>query len=139
MSGVGPQPQVDLWSRPFWDACREKRLILQCCDATGKFWFPPSPVSPYTGSEEWKWRAVSGRGVLWSFVVFHRAYFEGFRDSLPYTVAMVQLDEGPFLLTNLRPDGRGDLPIGTRLSVVFEERHVDFTLPQFAVEERRTS
>ena len=62
---------------------------------------PPAPVSPFTGRPEWDWITASGRGTLWSFVVFHQSYFAGMKDELPYPVVMVKLDEGPFLLTNL--------------------------------------
>lgn len=129
-----PAPVVDNWNRPFWDAARQRRLILQRCKETGKCFFPPAPVSPFTGRPEWEWIGASGRGTLWSFVVFHQKYFEGMRDELPYPVAMVKLAEGPYLLTNLDGIGAADAKIGMRLTVRFPGGPGDFLLPQFGPE-----
>lgn len=130
MAGPKPEPVRDLWNAPFWDGCKAGQLRIQFCTEAGKFFFPPAPVSPFTGRRSWEWRTASGRGTLWSFVVFHQNYFAGFADEVPYPVLMVKLDEGPFLLTNLRGQSRDALKIGQRLGVVFDEAG----LPQFAIE-----
>ena len=127
-----PAPLVDVWNKPFWNACTEKKLILQVCLDTEQFFFPPAPVSPFTGKARWEWREVSGRGTIWSFVVFHQQYFAGFADELPYPVVMVKLEEGPFLLTNLRDAQPSNINIGQRVSVVFDDDAV--SLPQFRPE-----
>lgn len=129
-AGIRPKPSIDNWSKPFWDACKEQRLELPRCDETGRFFYPPAPVSPFTGKPTVSWAPVSGRGTIWSFVVFHRKYFSEFAEEIPYTVAMVQLDEGPFLLTNIR----GGAPeIGQRVEAVFEPFNGDWQLPLFAL------
>ncbi|WEX12444.1 OB-fold domain-containing protein [Chelativorans sp. AA-79] len=127
-----PAPIRDVWNGPFLDACKDRRLLLQCCLETKKFFYPPAPVSPYTGKRAWEWREASGQGSLWSFVVFHQNYFAGFADEIPYAVVMVELDEGPFLLTNLRGATASDLTIGQRVKVVFDEGET--SLPHFAPE-----
>lgn len=129
-----PTPVFDNWNRPFWEACRERRLILQRCKVTGKCFFPPAPVSPFTGKPEWEWIVASGRGTLWSFVVFHQRYFDGMKDELPYPVAMVKLEEGPYLLTNLDDLSVAEAKIGMPLSVRFPGGPGDFLLPQFGPE-----
>lgn len=128
------KPVVDVWNRPFWDACREGRLTLQRCGTTGKCFFPPAPVSPFTGRPDWEWVDASGKGELWSMVVFHQNYFPGMKDEMPYPVAMVRLDEGPYMLTNLVGAEPSDTPIGARLSVRFVDGPDGFRLPQFAPE-----
>lgn len=125
------KPLVDNWNRPFWAACNERRLILQRCKASGKCFFPPAPVSPFTGRAEWEWVPASGQGELWSFVVFHQKYFDGMQDELPYPVAMVKLDEGPYLLTNLAGMTPAEARIGMRLAVRFPGGPEGFLLPQF--------
>jgi uncharacterized protein len=125
------RPTLDPWSRPFWDACRERRLTLQKCRETGRCFFPPAPVSPFTGRAEWDWIEASGRGELWSFVVFHRDYFPGMKDELPYPVAMVKLAEGPYLLTNLEGMDASQAEIGMPLGVRFQDGPDGFVLPQF--------
>lgn len=129
-----PLPVEDNWSKPFWAACAEGKLTLQRCTATGKCFFPPAPVSPFTGRPEWEWITASGRGTLWSFVVFHQSYFPGMRDELPYPVVMVKLEEGPYLLTNLDGLDHKDLKIGMPLAVRFPGGPEGFVLPQFGPE-----
>jgi uncharacterized OB-fold protein len=126
-----PKPALDNWNKPFWAACREHKLTLQRCNATGQCFFPPAPVSPFTGKPDWEWITASGQGELWSFVVFHQSYFDGMKDELPYPVAMVKLDEGPYLLTNLAGLTAADARIGMRLAVQFPGGPGDFVLPQF--------
>lgn len=130
-----PRPTVDNWNRAFWDACNRKELKLQRCTATGQCFFPPAPVSPFTGRPEWEWITASGKGELWSFVVFHQNYFPGMKDEMPYPVAMVKLDEGPFLLTNLWDMEVKDARLGMRLSVRFPGGPEGFLLPQFGPEQ----
>jgi len=129
-----PKPLLDNWNKPFWAACAEGRLTLQRCKATGKCFFPPAPVSPFTGRPEWEWITASGCGTLWSFVVFHQSYFPGMRDELPYPVVMVKLDEGPYLLTNIEGLAPEDLKIGMRMAVRFLGGPEGFVLPQFGPE-----
>jgi uncharacterized OB-fold protein len=129
-----PKPLLDNWNRPFWDACREHKLVLQRCKPTRRCFFPPAPVSPFTGRPEWEWIAASGKGTLWSWVVFHQGYFPGMKDELPYPVVMVKLDEGPYLLTNIDGMGVEDLTIGMRMSVRFPGGPEGFVLPQFGPE-----
>ena len=126
-----PVPVLDNWNRPFWAACRAGRLSLQRCEGTGRCFFPPAPVSPFTGRPEWQWVEASGLGELWSFVVFHQSYFPGMSDELPYLVAQIRLAEGPMLLANLQGIGRDEARIGQRLRVCFVEGPDGFALPMF--------
>lgn len=130
-----PKPAVDNWNREFWEACNRKELKLQRCTATGQCFFPPAPVSPFTGRPDWEWITASGKGELWSYVVFHQNYFAGMKDELPYPVAMVKLDEGPFLLTNLWDMTTEQARIGMRLAVRFPGGPDGFLLPQFGPEQ----
>ncbi len=57
-----PNPQFDVWNKPFWDACSENRLMVQLCQTTKKTWFPPSPVSPYNPNGSWNWIQSTGEG-----------------------------------------------------------------------------
>jgi uncharacterized OB-fold protein len=124
-----PEPIVDVWNKPFWDACREGRLMLQRCRETGQCWYPPSPVSPYAPRAGWEWVDCSGRGEILSFVVFHQKYYDGFAGELPYNVTMVRLAEGAQLLTNVTADNDA-LAVGKPVEVVFEDRG-RFNVPVF--------
>ena len=124
-----PQPAIDVWNKPFWDACSENRLIVQLCQATKKTWFPPSPVSPYNPKGSWNWIQSTGKGEVLSWVVFHQKYFPGFAERIPYNVTMVRLDEGFDLVTNI--DAPNDeIAIGRRVSLRFERRG-DVNVPIF--------
>jgi len=127
-----PMPVIDVWSRPFWEACSEERLIAQRCDESGEVWFPPSPVSPVTRTDKWTWVDLSGRGKIWSFVVFHQRYFTGFADDIPYNVAQIRLEEGPYFLANIVNCANDELEIDMPVRVVFERATAELTIPKFA-------
>jgi uncharacterized OB-fold protein len=119
-----PSPTIDVWNKPFWDACASRRLLLQRCGTTGKCWYPPAPNSPYAPRGPWEWSECSGRGTVLSWVVFHQKYFDGFADEIPYAVAMVRLAEGATVLTNIQGD-RGSIAVGSPVEVAFEDRGSD--------------
>ncbi|MEM9682950.1 MAG: OB-fold domain-containing protein [Pseudomonadota bacterium] len=131
MSYEKPLPLIDVWSRPFWDACKEKRLIAQQCEESGEIWLPPSPVSPVTRTDAWRWIDLSGNGRVWSFVVMHQRYFEGFADDLPYNIVQILLDEGPMLISNLVGIENDRIEVDMPVEVVFEEATEAITLPKF--------
>lgn len=98
-----------------WNAFAEGRLMYQRCGC-GHAWLPPRPECPSCLRAEWRWEQASGRGTLVSWVVYRSAYHESFADQMPYNVAIVALDEGPRLITNIlgHPDGEGleiDAPV----------------------------
>jgi uncharacterized OB-fold protein len=122
-----PTPETQV----YWDMAAKHELWLPRCVDTGKFFFPPQESSPLTGGRI-EWARVSGRGRLASYVITRMAA-PGFEAELPYVVALVELEEGPRLTSNLRnvaPDPAA-LKIGMPLRVVFEQRDL-MTLPQFA-------
>lgn len=131
MSYDKPLPALDNWTRPFWEACKARRLVAQRCNASGEIWFPPSPVSPVTRTKDWSWVELSGRGKVWSFVVMHQRYFKGFADELPYNIAQVQLEEGPMLITNLVGVANEDIEVDMPVKVVFEDATDDIAIPRF--------
>jgi uncharacterized OB-fold protein len=126
-----PLPESDKWSGPFFAACRENRLVAQKCDATGRFFFPPAPVSPYTRKPDWSWADLSGRGRIASFVVMHQKYFAGFADEVPYPVIEVELEDGVKLISNIVELGDRALAVGLPVEVVFEAVTDTVTLPLF--------
>lgn len=124
-----PEPKIDNWNRPFWSACEAGRLIVQKCRMTGKTWFPPGPVSPFAPAAGWDWIECSGKGQVLSWVVFHQKYFAGFAERIPYNVALIRLEEGALLFSNI--DGpNAAIEIGQRVKVWFERRGA-FNVPVF--------
>jgi len=96
-----PLPDETPLSRPYWDSLRQGRLTFQRCRKCGHAWLPPRAECPECLAAEWDWADASGKGRVISWVVYHHAYHEAFHDRLPYNVALVELDEGPRLITNI--------------------------------------
>lgn len=104
-----------------WEALQEGRILFQRCRADGHAWLPPSSECPHCLGSDWCWEEAGGAGVLVSWVVFHRAPAPELADRVPYAVALVELAEGPRMVSELegvpgpaRP--RCDAPL--RLAVV---------------------
>jgi uncharacterized protein len=127
-----PQPRLDPLNRPFWDHAAEGRLAVQACEACDDLHFPPSPICPKCNSDRQSWRVVSGRGTLESWVAFHRAYWPGFADELPYDVCLVRLEEGPLLVSNL-VGGTEGAKVGAPVGVVFDRSGEGAALPKWAL------
>jgi hypothetical protein len=128
-----PLPRITPLNKPFWDYALKSVFALQVCARCGDAHLPPSPVCPKCLSEDQFWKPASGRGTLESWVDFHRAYWDGFRDELPYRTCLVKLDEGPLIISNLVGDD-AKTRIGARLSVTFERVTEEIAIPKFALE-----
>jgi uncharacterized OB-fold protein len=126
-----PVPQVNPVAQPFWDAAREGRLVFQKCDDCGEYIFYPRQLCPHCHSQELGWAKVSGRGSVYSYTVVKSNSPSYFLADIPYVVAIIQLDEGVRMLSNVvgcDPDSvRCDMPV----EVVFEKLDDEFTLPKF--------
>jgi len=126
-----PIPEPSTETLPFWAAARENRLVIPRCRSCNSKWFPPTVMCPSCGSSDHEWVEASGRGTVFSYVVMHRVYHPGFADKVPYVVAVIELEEGPRLLSNvvgIPPDQVCcDMPV----RVTFDEKRGDMTIPQF--------
>lgn len=121
-----PTPET----RHYWEGAREGELRLQRCDACRKAYFPPRPFCPDCGSREVSVFRASGRGKLHSYVINHMKA-PGFEP--PYAVAVVELEEGPRLMSNILdcPATPEALQLDMDLEVTFEKVTDEITLPQF--------
>lgn len=126
-----PEPTVTELTRPFWAGGLAGELRLQRCAPCGHLRYPISAICPRCLSGEAAWEAVSGLGTVLSYTIFERAYQEGWKDRVPYVVALVELDEGPVFLTNVVGIPPAEVHVGQRVTVVFERRSAEAALPQF--------
>lgn len=131
MAYIKPLPTIDNWNRGFWAAAREEKLAAPHCQDCGKIFFPPGACCPHCLSQNLGWKALSGRGTVESWTVFHQLYYKGFADELPYNVAVVRLDEGISLMSNIVGVARDGLSSGMKVQVCFEQATDDITLPKF--------
>lgn len=116
-----PQPQVDAHNRPYFEAIAAGRLCVQRCDACATWLAPGQLYCDACGAPDPGWQQVPGDGELYSFVVYHRAFHPDFEQALPWTVGLVELDEGPRLLAPLKDVGPGRPRVGMRLQAGFED------------------
>ncbi|HLZ71154.1 MAG TPA: Zn-ribbon domain-containing OB-fold protein [Dehalococcoidia bacterium] len=131
MTYAKPLPEPDVWSRPFWEAAQQHELRMQRCAGCGHLRFPPGPTCTRCLSPEASWELLSGRGRIWSWTVFHQLYYAGFKDELPYNVALVELEEGPRLYTNIVGIENDALREGLAVEVTFEQATDEITIPRF--------
>jgi hypothetical protein len=122
-----PTPET----QPYWDGCAAGELRIQRCLDCGKPYFYPRPVCPACGSGRVEWFTASGQATLYSYVINHRPA-AGFEDDVPYAIAVVELAEGPRMMTSIRgvPATPEALVLDMPLRVAFEQRG-DVWLPVF--------
>ena len=132
MTDPRPVPLPDEISGFFWEGAREKRLLVQRCQACGKLQYPPDVVCIHCQSVDLVPEEVSGRGTLWSFTRVERVFHAGFAGAVPYVVGLVELEEQADvrLLTNIVDAEPAELRVGLALEVTFEDRG-EVVLPQF--------
>lgn len=131
MKVTRPIPVPDEDSAPFWEATARRQLVLQRCDACGLLRFYPRALCPGCWSFEHEWLPVSGLGTIASYTIVRRAPTPAFRDAVPYVVALVDLDEGPRMLTNIVGTPIEDVRIDMRIQVDWEELGDNMALPVF--------
>jgi hypothetical protein len=131
MSDARPVPVVTPEMRPFYEGARQRELRVQRCRACGALRFPARALCSQCLATDAEWVAVSGRGEVYSFNVMHQVYHPGFAAEVPYAVVLVQLDEGPRLISNLVGLAPDAIRIGMPVRVVFEYVSPEITLPKF--------
>lgn len=119
---AAPAPERDAVNSPYWDSLAQGALSFQRCDACGHAWLPPRSECPACLGDSHHWEPSAGGARLVSWVVYHIAYHPAFKDRLPYNVAVVELDEGPRLISNVVGVHAGAaLAIDQRLRLVIED------------------
>lgn len=126
-----PLPVVDPESAPYWAALKERRLILKRCRDCGRHHFYPRALCPHCHSDALEWADASGRGSIYSYTVARRPAGPAFKADAPYVVAVVDLDEGARMMTNIVTDDVESVRIGQRVAVAFEAVTDEITLPKF--------
>jgi uncharacterized protein len=126
-----PLPRIDEESRGYWEALARHELYVQRCRDCGTVRFPPRAVCTSCMSSATEWLRCSGRGTVYSFTVTHQNQAPGFREELPYVLAIVELAEGPRVMTNLVGGAPDAVRIGMAVEVVFDDVVPGTTLAKF--------
>ena len=126
-----PVPQVE--SDFYWEKCKEHELWLRYDNDAQQAYFYPRDISPITFSRNTTWIQASGKATLYTYAIVHRPFHPGFVGDVPFVTAMVELEEGPIMPTNIVMDDPTPekLQIGMALEVVFEDITDDISLPKF--------
>lgn len=139
-----PRPD-DAGNAPHWAAARAGKLKFQRCTECGRFRFPAAPICPHCRARGTQWDTASGKGVVESFCRFHKAYWPGFENELPYLVVQVLLDNGVRMYSNLVGVPDEQVRIGMAVEAVFDAVTPDVTLVRFrrsgvpSLDQRRTA
>jgi len=129
-----PAPVLDSDSEEFWKATTEGRFVLQRCQDCDRFqYYPRARCAHCLGPVEWV--EASGRGTVYSFTVIHQNFSRAFRHLIPYVVALVDLEEGPRLMTNVVGCEPGEVSIGASVHVRFEPVSDEAALPMFELDQ----
>ena len=126
-----PVPRLTPDNQPFWEGCREHRIMLPWCPRCDRPHWPPGPVCPYCFGDELAWKQASGMGTVSSWVVVHKAWLPAFAADLPYNAVQVELEEGVRLTGNVVGAANDALRVGLPVKVVYDDVTQEVTLPRF--------
>lgn len=115
---------------PFWTAAKNSQLVMQRCQSCHHLRWPPTSLCPECLSSASQWDRLSGKGVVWSFAVYERAFHPDLRDIIPYTVLLVELEEGPLMISSPVEESRLN-PIGAEVVAAFVDVTPEVTLVKF--------
>ncbi|UUN27509.1 Zn-ribbon domain-containing OB-fold protein [Streptomyces sp. FIT100] len=118
-------PEADAFTRPYWDAAAEGRLLIRRCGDCDRAHHYPREFCPHCWSDDVAWERASGRATLYTWSVVHRNDLPPFGDRTPYTAAVVDLAEGPRMMTEIVECPEAGLRIGMELEVAFRRREED--------------
>lgn len=126
-----PLPETQPWSKAFWEGTRERKLLIQECKDCGVKIFYPRKYCPKCWSPQLSWSEASGRGKIFSYSVTMGGVEEKFAGDLPFVLALVDLEEGVRMMTNIVNCPPEDVAIGMDVEVVFEDVTGEITLPKW--------
>jgi len=126
-----PVPVADDESREFFEGARRHELMLMRCKSCGAWRLPSRPRCPDCWSTETEWAKASGRGTLYSFGIMHQK-FPGFEEDVPYNFAIVELEEGPRIVSNIVGVPNDELRVDMPVEAVFDDVAEDGTILRFA-------
>lgn len=126
-----PLPNVNDDNKEFWTGCKAHQLRFQRCQSCGHVRWPASMFCPLCLARKREWIVPKGKGRVYTFAVYHVAYHPGFEKELPYVVAIVELDEGLRLLTNIVGCPPEEVTCDIRVEVTWEDVTEEFSLPKF--------
>ncbi len=124
-------PPITPESQPYWDGCSEGQLLIQRCEACGAYQFYPRLMCTSCGNESVVWVKSSGQGKVKSYTIIRRAVSQAYEPDVPYVVALIELAEGPIMMSNIISVDAEIVYIGQPVSVEFEKYSEEISVPIF--------
>ncbi len=126
-----PLPVIDPTTRPFWEAAKAHRLVVQCCQDCKTHIFPPRGNCTSCFSDRLEWTEISGEGTIYTFTIARRPAGPAFKGETPYAIAIIDLKEGARMLGNIVTGDVESVVIGQKVHVIFDDVTEDVTLLKF--------
>jgi uncharacterized OB-fold protein len=124
-----PRPTPE--TKPYWDACQQHQFLIQRCNQCSHYQFYPRILCTACMSRDVTWVAAKGLGQVLSYTIIHRAISKAYAAEVPYIVALIQLQEGPTMMSNVVGCDPAKITIGMPVRVAFEDRTEEITVPVF--------
>lgn len=128
-----PLPEITPLTQPFWEAAKRHELHLQKCNRCRNYQWYPRYLCSHCGSRNMEWKKVSGKGRVYSFTIIRQvvANSPAFQRDIPFVVALIELNEGPRMYSNVIGCKPEDVRVGMNVEVVFDDITNDISLPKF--------
>lgn len=123
----GPTPET----AAYWEGCRKHELLIQRCGHCGAHQFYPRILCSVCMSDHLEWVRSTGRGHVLTLTIVRRAVCEAYADEVPYVVALIQLEEGPTMMSNVVQCDPDSVEVGMPVEVAFEDWSEEITIPKF--------
>jgi len=126
-----PLPIITGDNAPYWEYCRKHELRMQKCGECGHIRFPAGLLCPKCHSTEAAWERLSGRGKVFSYIIFRVPYHESYEKDVPYVVAIIELEEGPRMESNIIAESLEQIRVDMPVEVFFDDVTEEISLPKF--------
>ncbi len=133
MTQSKPLPPVDAQSRAYWAACNEGQLLVQRCEACNHVQHYHRVLCSHCGHDKLTDVPACGAGSVRSFTIIRRAVSAAFEEDVPYVVALIELQEGPTVMSNVVNTPLEQIAIGKPVQLTFERRSESIAIPQFQI------
>ncbi len=127
-----PLPEFRPETKPFWEAAKQHKLVIPRSKQTGEYFFYPRALSPGNDmSEDIEWVESEGKGKVWTFSIHHMGPSKAYKGEPPYVVALIEMEEGVKMMSNVVDIDPKEVFIGMDVKVIFDDVTDEVTLPKF--------
>jgi uncharacterized OB-fold protein len=127
-----PLPEFRPETKPYWEATKNHELVIPRSKTTGESFFYPRALSPGDDmTDDIEWVKSEGRGKVWTFSIHHMGPSKAYKGDPPYVVALIEMNEGVKMMSNVVDVDVNDVHVGMEVEVVFDDVTDEVTLPKF--------